>query len=200
MRLDDLVAGRIEAVDWIMLDEAQEVKRQLGDKAYKQWIEYVLKNSKRKLVVVFRTLSNGHWTYGDGKRKAWIPWMDIKPYITNVDVRITSQIAEWKGAAIVEFMRQNLLGAPKLIWAEFNITYTTGQVDDSQYDKNGEPDWKRGLKYHVEDICVKLWKCRKMGLVSFNNRQRTDAFGRETRWYESWRDQFGWGGWEEVER
>lgn len=104
-RLDDFVADKMANVDWRTLDEAKEVKRQLRDKAYKQFIEHVLKKSKRKLVVVFKTLSKGHGTYGDGKPKKWIPWNDIKPYITDVVIKITSNLAEWKGEAIIEFMR-----------------------------------------------------------------------------------------------
>lgn len=93
-----------------------------------------------------------------------------------------------------------MLGAPKLSWVEFNITYTTGLVNDNMYDDNGQPDWKHGLKYYVEDICVRLWKCPRVNMVSFINREKTGKmFGNTTRWFESWRDSNGWGEWEEKD-
>lgn len=201
-RFDDMIAGKVANVDWQMLDEAKEIKTQLGLQAYRQFLEYVLKNSKRRLFISF--LGKGGWRYGNRKGKEWMPWADIKPYIVDLDVKVNSGNGNWNGKVLIDFMKQNLLGAPKLSWVEFHIKYNLDKakmtVEDDLFDSNRQPDWTRGVKYYVDDICVKLWKCPKVRFLRFTTGEVTGEWYHNTvRWYGTTREAHGWSKWEEEE-
>ncbi|QDS70972.1 hypothetical protein FKW77_007334 [Venturia effusa] len=188
--VDDMLTTTRPTV-WTKLCHAPEIRTELGDATYQEYLQGVLSKSSSAVRVSMLCFKSNEWVYDNGGRKYKldVPWKDIKPYVKSLKVLVDQGDDTFTNKKVKQWLKDHVKNAPKLSRVELSIRYREGFIDTMKVDKFGaDMDWQYGKKDKTMRFAQDLWSFTALKRVSFTV-QKTFARENMYNWCSTERDQ-----------